>query len=220
MKATKRWGKLSGGYYATLSAITLPTMPFSEDYLRRMVHAEVMGEFPPFMLGSITKTENYIHKLVARLAAIPALVIEADFDSCGSGFASYVEVKVSKRNGAGSIMRTQGRRTTHEYDGLVLYISRLAPYWFYGGSKWTKTYEQDCYTGGSAMFLTSDSPDDINEALWQHDRQLVAAVLQEFRYCLLTPTELSQPAPADLAIPTILADKPYRVFDCFFYWED
>jgi hypothetical protein len=45
-------------------------------------------------------------------------------------------------------------------------------------------------------------------------------VLQNFRYGLLTPEELEQPAPPGLAIRTVLAEKPYRVFDCFFHWED
>lgn len=195
-------------------------MPFGEDYLRRLVRGEVTGDFPPFSLGSITKTENYIRKLVARLAAVSTLLVEADFDSYGSGFASYVEVRVSRRDGVGNTTRLQGRRMTHEYDGLILYISRLTPYWFYGGSKWAKTYEEGRHVGGGSLFLASDSPNDINEALWQHGRQLVEAVAQKFRYSLLTPTELRQPAPAGLAIPTILADKPYSVFDCFFYWED
>ena len=195
-------------------------MSFSEDYLRRMVRAEVTGDFPPFTLGSITKVENYIRKLVARLATSPTLVVEADFNSYGSGFASYVEVRISKRDGSDRITRAQGQRITHDYKGLVLYISRLTPYWFYGGSEWAKTYEEGRCTGSGFTFLTPESPASIDQTLWQHDRQLVEALVQEFRYSLLTPTELRQPAPADLAIATILADKPYSVFDCFFYWED
>ncbi|MGI4760701.1 MAG: hypothetical protein ACRYF0_08350 [Janthinobacterium lividum] len=195
-------------------------MSFSDDYLRRIVDAEVVGDFPPFTLGSITKTENYIRKILARLVASPTLLIEEDFNSYGSGFASYIEVKVSKRDGSDRVTLAQSPRTIYDYDGLVLYISRLTPYWFYGGSKWSKNYENGRCTGGAFTFLTPDSLTDINQALWQHDSQLIEALLQEFRYGLLTPTELRQPAPAGLAIPTILADKPYSVFDCFFYWED
>lgn len=70
------------------------------------------------------------------------------------------------------------------------------------------------------MFLNPDSQATINQRLWQHDLQRVAAVLQEFRYGLLTPEELKQPAPAGMCISTELAEKPYTVFDCFFYWQD
>jgi len=195
-------------------------MSFSDDYLRRIVDAEVVGDFPPFTLGSITKTENYIRKLLARLAAGADFLVEADFDSYGSGFASYVEVKISKLNGSDRVTLAQGQRTIYDYDGLILYVSKLTPYWFYGGSKWSKNYENGRHTGGAFMFLTPDSSTNINEALWQHDSQLIESLMQEFRYSLLTPTELRQLAPAGLAIPTLLADKPYSVFDCFFYWED
>jgi hypothetical protein len=70
------------------------------------------------------------------------------------------------------------------------------------------------------MFLEPLSQDNINRAVWQRDIQLIEVVLQEFRYSLLTSTELIQPAPTDISIPTVLADKPYNVFDCFFYWQD
>ena len=195
-------------------------MPFSNAYLRSIVRNEVVGDFPPFTLGSITKTENYIRKLLARLAACSTLLVEADFASYGSGFASYIEVKIAKRDGSDRTTLAQGQRVTYEHNGLILYISRLTPYWFYGGSEWSKTYEEGRYVSGGAMFLTPDSPARIDNALWQHDSQLIEALLQEFRYSLLTPTELRQPAPAGISIPTVLADKPYSVFDCFFYWQD
>ena len=195
-------------------------MSFSEDYLRRMVRGEVVGDFPPFTLGSITKTENYIRKLLARLEAIPTFLVEADFASYGSGFASYVEVKISQRDGSDSVTLAQGKRVTQEYDGLMLYISRLTPYWFYGGSKWSATYEGGRHLSGGSMFLTPDSPASITNARWQRDSQIVETVLQAFRYSLLTPTELRQPAPAGLVIPTVLADEPYSLFNCFFYWQD
>jgi hypothetical protein len=195
-------------------------MSFSDDYLRCIVRDEVVGDFPPFTLGSITKTENYIRKLLARLATSSTFLVEADFTSYGSGFASYVEVKVSKRDGSDRVTLAQGQRTTYEHDGLMLYISRLTPYWFYGGSQWSKTYEGGRHVGGGSMFLTPDSPTAINKTLWQQDSLWLEALLQEFRYSLLTPDELKQPAPAGLSIPTVLADKPYNVFDCFFYWQD
>ncbi len=195
-------------------------MPFPEEYLRRIVNDEVVGNFPPFTLGSIAKIESYIRKILAHLSSISTLLIEADFDSYGSGFASYVEVKIAKKDGSDSHTRAKTGRAVHETAGLMLYISRLTPYWFYGGGNWTKNYEGGRLTGGSAMFLEPGSSTHINRAVWQHHGQLIEAVLQEFRYGLLTTDELLQPAPTDIRIRTVLADKPYKVFDCFFYWED
>jgi hypothetical protein len=195
-------------------------MPFSEEYLRCIVRKEVIGDFPPFTLGSIAKTENYIRKIVARLASISTLLVDANFTNYGSGFASYVELRISKRDGSDSTTLAQNQRVTYETNGLVLYVSKLTPYWFYGSSSWTKTYEKDHLVGGGFVFLEASSQANIDQVGWQHESQLIEAVLQEFRYSLLTPTELMQPAPADISIPTVLADKPYNVFDCFFYWQD
>lgn len=195
-------------------------MPFSEDYLRSIVTSKVVGDFPPFTSGSISKTDNYIRKVVARLASIATLLVEADFSSYGSGFASFVEVRVSRKDQSDTIISTKNQHITYDTTGLVLYISRLTPYWFYGSSEWSKTYDQGQLTGGFRMYLNPGSQATINQELWQHDRQRVAAVLQEFRYGLLTPEELRQPAPAGIYIPTELAEKPYAVFDCFFYWQD
>ncbi|MDQ2773115.1 MAG: hypothetical protein M3Y54_21735 [Bacteroidota bacterium] len=195
-------------------------MPFSEEYLRRIIHDKVVGDFPPFTLGSIVKIEAYIRKILGRLSSISSLLIEADFDSYGSGFASYVEIKIAKSDGSDSHTLAQSQRATHETNGLKLYISRLTPYWFYGGSTWAKTYDDGRLTGGWSMFLEPESQASINQSVWQHDRQLIEAVLGEFRYGLLTAEELIQPAPANIFIPTVLADRPYKVFDCFFYWQD
>ena len=113
-------------------------MPFSEEYLRRIVRDEVVGDFPPFTLGSIAKTENYIRKIIARLASISTISVEADFTSYGSGFASYVELRISKRDRSDSTTLAQNQLVSYDTNGLLLYVSRLTPYWFYGGSEWAK----------------------------------------------------------------------------------
>ncbi|TPG65911.1 hypothetical protein [Hymenobacter nivis] len=194
-------------------------MPFSEAYLRSIVLGDVVGNFPPFTTGSVTKTDNYIRKIVARLASSATLLVEADFSSYGSGFASYVEVRISQKSQSAAVTQRPSQRTVSQTNCLLLYISRLTPYWFYGGDNWFETAGQG-ERAGSGLFLTPGSQIIINQQIWQHERQRVEAVLQEFRYGLLTPEELEQPAPAGIYIPTELAEKPYTVFDCFFYWQD
>ena len=195
-------------------------MPFSEAYLRSITTNKVVGDFPPFTSGSTSKTDNYIRKIVARLSDIATLLVEADFTSYGSGFASYVEVRISKKDRSNTVTLAKNERVTYDTTGLLLYISRLTPYWFYGSSSWGNTYEKGRLTGGGSLFLEIDSQDNIDPVRWQPEQQRVEAVLQEFRYGLLTPEELRQPAPADILIPTVLADAPYTMFDCFFYWQD
>lgn len=103
-------------------------MPFSDDYLRSIVTGKVVGDFPPFTSESISKTDNYIRKVVARLSGIATLLVESDFSSYGSGFASYVEVRVSRKDQSDTVVITKNQHVTYDTNGLVLYISRLTPY--------------------------------------------------------------------------------------------
>jgi hypothetical protein len=132
-------------------------MGFSATFLGQLAREEVVGDFPPFLAGNIRQIENYIRKVLAQLASISALAFEADFDSYGSGFASYVEVRVSKKDQSGTNVSARGQRVSHDTTGLLLYISKLAPYWFYGGSSWSKTYEQGGLSGGLSLYLTPQS---------------------------------------------------------------
>ncbi|MGI4835569.1 MAG: hypothetical protein ACRYFK_19115 [Janthinobacterium lividum] len=196
-------------------------MSFSEAYLQALINARVMGDFAPFALGEQGKVEAYIRQLVDRLRQNTDLVIEADFASYGSGYASYVPVNISKADKSDTTTLGTRQPVTYQTNGLLLYISRLVPYWFYGGSGWTASYEHGQRTGGSGGFLEPASQADIDLANWQATQQWLEATFAEHRYRLLTAAELAQPAPASItAIATILADAPYQVFDCFFYWED
>ena len=195
-------------------------MLFSEEFLRKLVESEVMGEFPPFNTGTIGQVEAYIGRIVARLQENRQLSIEADFTSYGSGFASYVNIKVSKQDQSDTQFRRHGEKVIEETNGLLLYLSTLVPYWFYGGSRWTLSRHQGQVESSSGSFLEPNSFAHLSPELWYPDVKAIESVLKEFQYQLLDPEVLAQPAPTGLEIPTILADKPYQIFDCFFYWED
>lgn len=196
-------------------------MPFSDAFLQALTQAQVQGDFPPFTLGSPAKINHYVRKIVERLQQNTHLLVEADFGSYGSGYASYIPIKLFKKDRSDTLATLQKQGITYRTAGLLLYVSRLAPYWFYGGANWLAHYEAGRYQGGGNEFLEPEHPAAIDPQTWQTERQWLEAVLTHFRYALLTPEELVQPAPAAIThIPTVLADPPYRVFDCFFYWMD
>lgn len=196
-------------------------MAFSNSFLQQLTQGRVLGDFPPFSLGNAAKIEHYIHKIVAELQRNRAWLVEADFGHYGSGYASYVPITIGKRDKSDTVTSAGKGRVTDNTTGLLLYVSRLVPYWFYGQGWWSRTWEQGHASGGGSTFLDVAGQAAIDPARWQHDCYRLEMVLTEFRYQLLTPEELTHPAPADLTfIPTELADPPYSVFDCFFYWAD
>ncbi|GAA4022183.1 hypothetical protein GCM10022409_02360 [Hymenobacter glaciei] len=199
-------------------------MDFSEGLLRKLIQGEIVGNFSPFSTGKGRKVEAYIAALVDQLKKMEGSLVDVDFTSYGNGFASYGEVKISKLDKSDTVFVNTGRlgqgvREDHT-DGLVLYISTLAPYWFYGGSSWLASGQNGQWKSGPAGFLRPSSMVKLDQGLWHGEVERIEAIMQSFRYTLLGPELLEQPAPNGLTIPTILADSPYQVFDCFFYWED
>lgn len=191
---------------------------FSEGFLRNLVRAEVVGDFFPFTTGSIDKVVDYTTHLISRLQGNQHVIVVPDRQS--TGFSSYVEVRISKKDKSNTKIIRQGTATTEYTTGLLLYFSILAPYWFYGSSSWSANWTGGRQTGGSSCFLEPESLAAISQQRWQAEIKEIEGVVQDSGYQLLSPTALMQPAPAGLHIPTILSQEPYRVFDCFFYWED
>jgi hypothetical protein len=74
--------------------------------------------------GGIPAVEGFLRRVVADLNRPPALVVEhAEFDRYGSGYASFVDVLLTRRDG--SLRRTENGRT--EVEGVSLALCRLAP---------------------------------------------------------------------------------------------
>lgn len=74
---------------------------FSNETLKRIIETKPIGRFYPFNLKEYDDdaADEYISKVVGSLAAIKNLAYQAEFDSYGSGYASYVEVFCYKKDG-------------------------------------------------------------------------------------------------------------------------
>lgn len=195
-------------------------MTHSEDFLRKLAKEKVIGDFYPFDTGDLDKVEDYIRQVVDRLKSNHTINVEADFDYYGSGFASYISIRISKRDNSDSIIKMDKNRITKDTKGILLYISNLAPYWYYGGSEWSLTTENGKFASGSSGYI---SPTDINKydtAKWNNDIEKIKFTLSHFKYNLLTKEELEKSLDFEINIASNLIDGKPRVFDCFFHWED
>ena len=103
-------------------------MIHSEDFLRKLANEKVTGDFYPFDTGDLDKVEDYIRQIVDRLKNNHKINVEPDFNYYGSGFASYINIRISKRDNSDSTISTDKNRITKYTKGLLLYISNLAPF--------------------------------------------------------------------------------------------
>ncbi len=193
---------------------------FDEKYLRNLTNDEVQGDFTPFNKGDVQKVNRSIKGMLGRLKDKKNLIVEADFHAYGSGFASYINVKISKKNNSDSVIQKNGNKTEVSTKGILLYICSLAPYWYFGGVKWYSSFLNDKSQSGTIPFLNPQDIRKYDTELWAHEIEYITRLFEEYRYTLLTEQEVEKPLWFDVDIKANMGDKPYTVFDCFFHWED
>jgi hypothetical protein len=70
----------------------------SEENLRKIVEGEPVGKYPPFLSGSYKDCDTYANKLAKKIANLKTIEAELLTDSYGSGFASYYELFITKKD--------------------------------------------------------------------------------------------------------------------------
>jgi hypothetical protein len=190
---------------------------FTEEYLRNLIADKVQGDFTPFNKNDIGKVKRYIKGMLGRLSDNNRIVVEADYSSYGSGFASYINVKISKKNKSDRTILKEKKGMSEQVDGLHVYVSLLAPYWYFGKGYW---WVNESTGGGGGSFLRPEHITQYNKALWSKEVEEITSLFDEYRYRLLTEKEVEKSLWFKTDVTTILGDPPYTVFDCFFHWED
>lgn len=164
--------------------------------------------------GGPTAVEGFLRRVVADLNRLPALIVEhAEFRHYGSGYASYVDVFMTKRDG--SMRRSANGRT--DVEGLTLALCRLAPLAVLLKHSWRSSGPGAA--GGHSM------PEllrvvDIDLPEWAEECRQIRQMLDGHGIALLGLQVLGLPLDARLRVETALGDPPYCVFDAWFHWMD
>jgi hypothetical protein len=195
-------------------------MKFDEIFLRKLATNQVVGESHPFDSGKISLVVKYIKGLVGRLGDNSSILVEPDFTYYGSGFASYIPTKISKRSGSDTKVESSKGEITRTTKGILLYISNLGPYWYYGGGTWSVTTENGRFSSSSGGFLFPEDHNKYDASIWATDIEKIKSTMEDAGYQLLTRKQLEAPLDFDLRLSSNLVFGKPRVFDCFFHWDD
>ena len=84
---------------------------FNEEYLRKAAADKVQGDFAPFNKQDIGKVQRYVKGMLGQLSDNKRIVVEPDYKAYGSGFASYINVKISKKDKSDTIVVKNGAQT-------------------------------------------------------------------------------------------------------------
>ncbi|WP_040952045.1 hypothetical protein [Gorillibacterium massiliense] len=188
-------------------------MLYTEEELKMIVEQKLVFNFYPYDNSPMKELEidHYIKRVVGSLGSVNNLKVEVDFDSFGSGYASFVNIFCYKKDGSS----TEILNGIQTIEGLLLYISRHAPVATFGRSKVTRHSH-----GGSFEFLSTNTIGRLPNGDWDQIEHSIRNILNDYGYILLTRDYLEQPIEFEISIPTIINENGYRIFDCFFFWED
>ncbi|MDZ8240647.1 MAG: hypothetical protein RMZ69_26425 [Nostoc sp. ChiQUE01a] len=179
--------------------------------LQSIIDGNPVGDTFPYFGGLPEDIENHLKAVVATLRRSPLLDVEAQFDSYGSGYASYVHVFCAKSNRQSTVRRGD----IDCIDGIVVYLSRLAPIATYGVEQRTKHQQLPIISRG---FLENRRIRQLPNGNWSNELDEIITTLENFRFLLPSLEELREPLPFKAKIPTIFESE--CVFDAIFYWED
>ncbi|MFI9552103.1 hypothetical protein [Nonomuraea endophytica] len=154
--------------------------------------------------GGVAAVEGFIRRVVADIGRLPHLKVHhAEFGNYGSGYASYVDVFVTRRRSG---------EAGPDIEGLSLALCRLAPFaaLFMPGIRSSSFHE--------LPRLSRVADGDV--VGWEEECRELRHVLDRHGIALLDSRILSLPLDPRLRVETVLGDPPYRVFDAWFHWID
>ncbi|SHI95572.1 hypothetical protein SAMN02745163_01103 [Clostridium cavendishii DSM 21758] len=177
-------------------------MIYSEKFLKSIIEGKPIGEIYPYKDGTKKQRELYIKSIVADLKKSNLIKVEADFNSYGSGYSSYVDIFCYKTDGS-SILK---RDNIICINGVTIYISKLAPLAIYGSSKKIRRSK-----GGSYDFLDINSINKIPSGDWDGVICLLKDKLNKYGIELLEKKELARSIDFEVQIPTISKNPNFNL---------
>ena len=193
---------------------------FTEEQLRDLIAGRMIGHAYPYDTNDDGEVEAHIRRLFYRINRIPGIICEAEWDHFGSGYASFVEFYCYKEEDQ-IVTKNKWTREVRT-EGLLIYISRLAPVAIMGEDARYKTLrnEKGEVTGGVFGSLTKPSDLRIGEGFLSIAEKITEAI-EEFDYELLKENMINMPLPFQVKIPTIYSEpRDYTIMHAIFYWED
>ena len=158
------------------------------------------------------QADDVLHTIVAELDALDGLrVHHAEFEHYGSGYASFVEVWLTRSDDSLVEQVAAGQQVT----GFGVLLGRLAPFAALQSNwqEWTGQRSSASSMPGLEQVAVLPLP-GFPEA------ELAAAALQRHGYQLLGPQLLAEEMAAGADPDSNLSDGSLRVFDAWFYWYD
>ncbi|WP_456279105.1 hypothetical protein [Bacillus sp. AK128] len=203
-------------------------MQFTNEQLKAIISEEPIGETFPYNTKDKNEIEKHIKNLFCTLNRSESFKCEAIFDHYGSGYASYVDLFCYRRDGSSKLSEKYIEKdslTSIQFEGLVIYISRLAPVAIIGKDERYKYIIdndkiKDEFFGAMSMISKPEDVLDEPPHFMVDEFREIKQLLNHKGYTILNKQYLSQNLPFKTKIATLTEPRQYKVFDAIFYWMD
>lgn len=204
------------------------SLQFTNEQLQTMISEVPIGDTFPYNTKDKNQIEKHIKNLFYTLNRSKSLKCEAILDHYGSGYASYVDFFCYKRDGSSKLSEKyieKDSQTSIQLEGLVIYISRLAPVAIIGKDDRYKYIIdndkiKDEFFGAMSMISKPEGVLDEPPHFMVDEFREIKHILTHEGYTILNKQYLSQNLSFKTKISTFTDPRQYKVFDAIFYWMD
>ncbi len=132
-------------------------MQFSDEELKKIINQQPIGSCFPFENGTRNQIIYYLRKVIDDIG--DSKVLNAEIQSFGVGYASYIDVFCYKRDGSTINYNKWGSTIK----GISLYLCKLAPVAVLGANEKSKLKNNK---GGGYCTLSPESVDKLPDGDW------------------------------------------------------
>jgi hypothetical protein len=167
----------------------------------------------PWCTNDEVQIDAFYRNICSEIAQSTGTSTRIEWNHYGSGYASFVDAWFYKPLPEFYVPELAGDGKA--YAGVAVLLSRLSPYFvlMQGEKQWHDR-------GGSSYMPCIELVDNFSRAVVEALAEEIQALLQEHGLRRLRRDDVSLPLPDGTAVPTILSDEPFTVFDAVFHWED
>ncbi|MFD1607068.1 hypothetical protein [Oceanobacillus luteolus] len=195
---------------------------FTKEELKQVISGEAIGHVFPYHTNNPQEIEAHIRRLFYHLKRIPNLIIEAEWDHFGSGYASFVELYCYRKEDV-TVLEEWRDIQEIQINGMIINVCRLAPVVIMGEDERSRKYRKstgEVLSGGSGTLLDGLHRLQLTEKFKCLEQQIIQT-LEEFDYQVLDQKVAELPLDFRTSIATLYRDsREYKVMDALFYWED
>lgn len=183
------------------------------DEIHALISGRCIGDRRPWAEQDASSVEAFYKSACATVERTANVSSRTEWNHYGSGYASYIDAWFYRPTADFHV--DQPLKYGHEYKGLVVLFSRLAPFFAFmeEEKRWS------AHTASSYM-PALEAIDNLRSPAVRDLAAKVQVMLEGLGLTRALKADLAIPLPPGISVTTNLTDQGFTQFDALFYWDD